>query len=190
MSLSSSDLKRYCFLTRRALFTQRKLFWGGGGGGKEKKNRTEGRGGGKTKHGLQRTWMLGGGPGTQLWVPGGIWGSCGGPPRWPDPRGRASRGRVALGPVLLEDESEAPGGGGARQASTRRKTQEQEEGEGAPPRGEGGAGVPAAPRVVAACPPAPPAEEGRWWWWHLWTSALFRREVNLNWSYRGSWLEN
>lgn len=25
---------------------------------------------------------------------------------------------------------------------------------------------------------------------HLWTSVLFRREVNLNWSYRGSWLEN
>lgn len=94
---------------------------------------------------------------------------------------------MALGLVLLEDESEAPGGGGGQAGLYPSENPRARRGGRRHPTWRGWGGSPCCPSGSGR--PPRPAEEGRWWW-HLWTSALFRREVNLNWSYRGSWLEN
>lgn len=114
----------------------------------------------------------------QLWKP--LWSLD---PPGQEPPGGA--GRVAEAQSCWKTRVRLPGEGVLGRPHTRRKTQEQEEGEGTAPNGEAGAG-PWRPSEVAAPCPAEGAGDGG----HPWTSALFRREVNLNWSYRGSWLEN
>lgn len=91
---------------------------------------------------------------------------------------------MALGPVLLEDESEAPGGvGGPGRPRPVGKPKSKKRGKGPPHMERVGGGESLLP--LRKWPPAPPAKEGRRQR-RLWTPALARREVNLNWSYRGS----
>lgn len=141
-----------------------------------------------------QAWSVGGGgakdagqgAGTRPRVPGDIWGSCGSS-GVPGPLSRAgclgAKGQPLPGACWKT--RGAPGEGVPGRPHTRWKTQEQEEGQGTTPNREAGAGGPAAPWEVDALPAplseGPVASVG---------SALFRREINLNWSYRGSWLEN
>lgn len=148
-----------------------------GKGGKDREEKKQDRRAGRG--GLEkRAWPLEG------WAPSceslEASGAAVEPPWLLDLQGQRVSLRAVPSPVLLEDESEAPRGGVPGRPRTRRETQEQEAGEGTTSNQEEGVKVPAAPRRW------PPSQR----WRHLWTSALFRREVNLNWSYRGSWLEN
>lgn len=156
---------------------------GGSKGKKKKQNRTEGRGGGRTKRGLQRTRTLGGGPGTQPRVPGGIGGSGGGPPHdgWTPEAGRVAGGWPSAR-SCWKTRVRLPGVGGPGRPLPVGKPKSKKRGK-EPPHMERVGRESLLP--LRKWPPAPPAKEGRRQR-RLWTPALVRREVNLNWSYRGS----
>ena len=119
---------------------------------------------------------------------GGIWGRCGNPRgRWTTPQGweplegARGAGRGADAQSCWKTRVRLPGEGGARQALYPSENPRARRGGRNHPKWRGQAG-PCHPSKVAA--PTPPRRRCPW------TPALFPREVNLNWSYRGSWLEN
>ena len=139
----------------------------------------------RTRCGLQGTRVLGRGPGTQWRHLGPLreppW-SLDHPPRLGATGGGArGAGRGADAQSCWKTRVRLPGEGGARQALYPSENPRARRGGRNHPKWRGQAG-PCHPSKVAA--PTPPRRRCPW------TPALFPREVNLNWSYRGSWLEN